>query len=151
MQRSGLLLACLFTFASAQLTCLVPSGMTHYAVFHDVHDGDYKCIVNYGGSPSKVLVKPYNNSQSWKVDMVFNTTSCNGMIDFRVPGKPNPPPVPLLLWYSKAEFAATVYTLDLAVFNDPSGKLADPRLPLNVWTHVSGGLGDDCPKPITRG
>ena len=42
----------------------------------------------------KVIIKPYNNTQVWTVEAYY-TDSCTALVDFNVPGKPNPPPVNL--------------------------------------------------------
>ena len=76
---------------------------------------------------------------------------CVAMVDFDVPGKPNPPSTKLM---------ATVWTLshflpkgteekNAIEFTDPSGKLASPSVPLNTWVQIGRQTPTSAPKKIT--
>mmetsp|Transcript_5801 Transcript_5801/g.6304 ORF Transcript_5801/g.6304 Transcript_5801/m.6304 type:complete len:253 (-) Transcript_5801:31-789(-) len=119
----------LVTVAAAKSIC--PD--TLHAVYADMHDGDQKEVTISGAS---MVIKPSGNNQTWVVNAEIDAESCSAMVDFNVPGKPGPPPVPLksTLWYSafssgkKTEFE----------FTDPSGTLADKTAPLNRWVELQG-------------
>jgi hypothetical protein len=64
--------------------------------------------------------------------------NCSTMVDFNVPGKPNPPPVNLRLKIGNLNYFDESMA-PVAVFTDPSGTLASPTLPLNVWYGISVG------------
>ena len=109
--------------------------MTIPVVFGALQDGDYKQVAVHD---SKFTIKPFNNTQSWMITGGPFDENCSSMIDFNVPGKPNPPPIKLRMTYAWI----TYYNLlpsppkpenPVLVFTDPSGKLAAPTLPLNIW------------------
>ena len=109
--------------------------MTIPVVFGALQDGDYKQVAVHD---SKFTIKPFNNTQSWTITGGPFDENCSSMIDFNVPGKPNPPPIKLRMTYAWI----TYYNLlpsppkpenPVLVFTDPSGKLAAPTLPLNIW------------------
>lgn len=94
-------------------------------------------------------------SGSWAVHTTLNPAFCNALVDFNVPGKPNPPPNKL---------TATVWTQSHFVpkpnsgtllknaieFTDPSGKLGSHSVPLNTWvvsTDDAIDLSDDSKAP----
>merc|ERR1711920_1067131 len=74
--------------------CISTGGLfSKGLVFGDVHDADKKILKV---SKNSLTVKPYQNGESWTVKAEFNSnTECLASVDFRVDGKPNPPPVPL--------------------------------------------------------
>ena len=98
-------------------------------VVDDMHDGDKKALKLSGNS---LHISPYDNKQSWSVEADFND-ECIANVNFDVPGKPNPPPVPLdaRVWGLESIAGASKNSL---LFTDPSGTIASPRTPLNVWT-----------------
>jgi len=119
-------------------------------VFADMHDGDQKRIILNGDS---LTIKPHGNNQTWEVKAVLKSTMlCNAIVNFNVPGKPNPPPVDLEvnLWMAKSTepLLQKKWTLE---FRDPSGKLAAPTSILNSWIQLgaAAGPGDFCPKHFT--
>merc|ERR1719171_1460283 len=59
-------------------------------VFHDMHDGDMKQVA--ANLDNTFQINPYNNTQTWTVRGKFDE-NCVGVVDFNVPGKPNPPPL----------------------------------------------------------
>ena len=108
-------------------SCLFASPV----VFQDMHDGDRKLVSLEG---PVLVIRPYENGQTWEVRSQLDVEHCNATIDFRVPGKPSPPP---------SSLSGTIYVSrrvrcegkgkNLVEFTDPTGKLADPTMPLNTW------------------
>ena len=123
--------------SAADFSCKAPEGYMSWSIVSDIHDGDYKCAFFSQSSSdvSPVIFKPYNNKESWTVTTMFNTTSCQALVDFRVPGKPNPPPVPLLMTWSMAQIAPVLGAgpINVLFFNDESGVLGPAWPPLNMW------------------
>ena len=69
--------------------------LAHYdstAVYHDMHDGDYKRIV-VNVSSATVTITPHANNESWVVEAALDAAHCSASVDFHVAGKPSPPPV----------------------------------------------------------
>jgi len=97
-------------------------------VFLDIHDGDEKALELHDGI---LKIRPYSNEETWAVEAAFDGDFCSASVDFNVNGKPNPPPVPLLLSLWEATSNGQVKTL--VEFTDPSGTLAFPDMPLNHW------------------
>merc|ERR1719240_1074112 len=97
----------------------------------DMHDGDQK-LISWDPENNNLLIQPHGNDQKWLV----NTTEdadCTASIDFRVPGKPGPPPCAL-----KGHIASIIAMgqrrRSAIGFTDPSGQLnEDPDFPLNYW------------------
>jgi len=109
--------------------------------FADMHDGDTKRVVFSGG---ELTITP-TNKESWSVTAALDE-SCRGMVDFKVPGKPNPPPVPLqvAVWRASTNSRETKEVLE---FTDPSGTLADKDLPLNHWVALKGPEQEELEQP----
>ena len=146
--------------AAAAMQCpfgVWPPRTDVHSVFSDIHDGDMKCLTVKNGTDT-LTITPYKTPKdTWVVEFVFNFTSCQGLVDFRVPGKPNPPPVPLM--FSSASLEAGDHaafssgtspwtqpfpfpwfpsptgapTQRVAVFSDPSGTIAHPSVLFNFW------------------
>lgn len=114
------------------------------AVFADMHDGDQKEVTIDGTS---VEIKPYGNDQKWHVTSVLNVDSCSASVDFNVPGKPNPPPVNLLmtLWCAAAKFKEGTFEKATFEFSDPSGKLATASTVLNTWVELGASKKQEVP------
>mmetsp|Transcript_115132 Transcript_115132/g.221882 ORF Transcript_115132/g.221882 Transcript_115132/m.221882 type:complete len:107 (+) Transcript_115132:2-322(+) len=96
-----------------------------------MHDGDKKEVVIAGTS---MTIKPSGNDETWVVHSQVDPDSCSASIDFNVPGKPGPPPVPLtasLLYTTSATKTKTEFE-----FTDPSGTLAAASFPLNHWIEI---------------
>jgi len=118
-----------------RLVSLVAAGATAACdfpatSFADMHDGDFKQITVFN---SVMTILPYNNTETWTVTAPVDPDTCTASIDFRVPGKPGPPPCAL---------TATIYRLMDSqknemvevIFTDTSGSITDdPKLPLNAW------------------
>jgi len=101
-------------------------------VFRDIHDGDYKLATI--ASDTSLTIKPFNNTESWVINTGPFSADCTVLVDFNVPGKPNPPPVKLLLETANIQYMNDKKSVSAAaIFTDPSGTLADPKLPLNIW------------------
>ena len=99
-----------------------------------MHDGDAKEIRVSGTrlDKDKLNIKPHDNGQKWSIDATFDS-DCIANVNFNVPGKPSPPPVPL---------AARVWSMvsigylerDSLIFTDPSATIASSAItPLNAW------------------
>merc|ERR1711920_834085 len=86
-------------------------------------------------SGTSMTIKPSGSSQAWVVHSEFDPESCSAVVDFNVPGKPDPPPVKLTatLWYS---MSSDLKKTELG-FTDPSGTLAARGFPLNRWVDIS--------------
>jgi hypothetical protein len=115
-----------------------------FSIMADMHDGDQKKAAlvqtdNHDGL--SLVITPHNNTQTWKVTTAWNNVYCNASVDFRVPGKPNPPPVALEMSYFLGEGGEGKPPRYFAVFTDPSGTLAPSSAPLNTWVAVSSGPG----------
>jgi hypothetical protein len=106
------------------------------AVYADMHDGDQKEIVISGTS---LKITPSGNSQNWEVKSELDPKTCSAIIDFNVPGKPNPPPVTLKATAWVLGFPSINVETTEFEFTDPSGTLADAEFPLNRWVPVNGG------------
>jgi len=101
-------------------------------IYTDIHDGDQKRI-DVSTIDRTLSIRPHGSDQTWLVTAKLDPESCNATVDFNVPGKPNPPPVKLMATFwsmHKASSSASKYAL---AFTDPSGKLAPPEQPLNIW------------------
>lgn len=119
----------------APTTCGLPASPT---VFSDMHDGDKKkvALAQQAGALS-LTITPYSSAEFWSVKATLDPKQCNATVDFRVAGKPNPPPVALTALFSSytdpsAPTAALKYK-SLVVFTDPSGTIAPAAAPLNAW------------------
>jgi len=117
------------------LPCLPHSG----TVFQDQHDGDQKIAEESG---DELIIRSADKDQTWSVKAKLDKKTCSAVVDFRVPGKPNPPPVNLLatIWITFRIDNGVVVSKNTIEFTDPSGKLAKPNVPLNTWVQV---LRDD--------
>jgi len=112
-------------------------------VFADMHDGDKKSVELSG---TQLTIKPSGNNQTWSVVTTLDKETCAATVDFRVPGKPGPPPVSLqaTVWKMLAPSESKL----LVQFADPSGTLAPPTKPLNAWiqteTMSAAGVPQRC-------
>merc|ERR1719440_2054989 len=86
---------------------------------------------------NEITIKPIFNNQTWAVKSHFDRKACSAVIDFRVPGKPGPPPVALTAGLQFVVGAAkSVFELE---FTDPTGTLAAADFPLNHWVEIQSG------------
>jgi len=129
MALRNLVLLCALSGAAASSKRFCPSKL--HAVYADMHDGDKKEITIVGNN---MTIKPSGNNQTWVITAVINTLSCSAMVNFSVPGKPGPPPVPLKasLWWS---ISSSGYKSEFE-FTDPSGTIAEKTAPLNRWVEL---------------
>ena len=104
-------------------------------VFQDMHDGDEKHVELLQNGMLKIT--PYANNETWVVVAFFDHVNNVATIDFDVPGKPSPPPVPLVarLWELSScdERSARKPVFQ---FTDPSGVVAPATQPLNQWVKL---------------
>jgi hypothetical protein len=129
----------------AVAACYWPESLD--AVFADMHDGDKKHVSIKGNS---MVIKPSGNNQTWTITAVLDTSTCGAVVDFNVPGKPNPPPVNLTLslWSALTPAGRSAVSKATFEFFDPSGKLGPKDLPLNAWVQLgtnSDRPGAGCP------
>eukprot|EP00929_Paragymnodinium_shiwhaense_P054197 TRINITY_DN27158_c0_g1_i2.p1 TRINITY_DN27158_c0_g1~~TRINITY_DN27158_c0_g1_i2.p1 ORF type:complete len:252 (-),score=43.95 TRINITY_DN27158_c0_g1_i2:141-896(-) len=111
-----------------------PSGTL---VMADLHDGDKKVVSVHEGSPRTMTIKPFGNKQNWIVTARLDSEACSAMVNFNVPGKPNPPPVPLLASWGRLTRNASGPEFEVVLeFTDPTGTLAPIGYPLNQWQSV---------------
>lgn len=106
------------------------------SVFADMHDGDKKFVTISG---TKMTIEPRDNNQTWVVNAVIDPKACKASINFNVPGKPSPPPVALVstLWTSfSVDLSGKLVSKATFEFTDPSGTLAAPDYPLNLWVQL---------------
>jgi len=104
----------------------------------DIADGDDKIVTVVGRF---VEIQPHGNSQKWKAFGAMDPSTCSAVINFAVPGKPNPPPCKLTMTWWDNNRPVTGATDKLAVeFTDPDDacKFGDPGAPLNRWVAVTG-------------
>ena len=117
--------AYVFKFAFTVLMLFVMTKNSIHCDWHDI------CIVR-----GILLFFFICLSNSWAAHAPLNRDDCSFIVDFNVPGKPNPPPV---------TFTATIWTQShllpnntaeekyMIEFTDPSGTLAPPSVLLNAW------------------
>ena len=100
-------------------------------VLDDIHDGDQKQIKSI--TWDTFVLQSYPNTSTWTIEGKFDI-NCVALIDFNVPGKENPPPVPLKMAMWIMESIAYPSAVKLAFeFTDPSETLAPRTQPLNMW------------------
>merc|ERR550537_79531 len=97
--------------------------------FFDMHDGDEKIVT---ANAFDFQIHSANKSQGWDVYGTFDT-NCVATVNFRVPRKPNPPPVNLTMTMYIMSDQDNKYFRNGFEFTDPSGTLAPPTQPLNFW------------------
>mmetsp|Transcript_45630 Transcript_45630/g.92112 ORF Transcript_45630/g.92112 Transcript_45630/m.92112 type:complete len:132 (+) Transcript_45630:85-480(+) len=122
--------AFVFVLPVAMAACSIPEGTSK--VFADMHDGDQKQVSVSGG---QVTIVPNGNNQTWTIGPATLSDDCTALVDFDVEGKPDPPPVPLLLTLYEL-LTASVPTKAACGFTDPSGTLAGTDYPLNYWIEI---------------
>merc|ERR1711907_80012 len=102
----------------------------------DMSDGDYKKVTLEG---DKLTIEPARNNQTWKVETKVDLKFCNASVDFRVKGKPSPPPCAItgtLMKLSQFSDPKDKFVAALQ-FTDPTGQLdPDPEEPINMWISV---------------
>ena len=120
---------------------ICPTGGDWMATLADMHDGDEKAIVIDGNA---MTITPHGSNETWVIETTVDDNSCSAIVDFNVPGKPGPPPVPLLASFVSTTLATDEFQCNDAEscayyvkFTDPSGTLVDSTTyPLNVWVSL---------------
>jgi len=96
-------------------------------IFNDIKVSDMKGVIVDG---DKLTIQPYDNDESWKVQSTFNE-GCVAMVNFNVPGYPNPPGVPqeASVWEMASISGSEKDALAYTKFSDglPTGS------PDNLW------------------
>jgi hypothetical protein len=123
-----LLFALLLCFVGKlKASCLPAVPLT----LQDIHDGDQKQIESR--AQDAFIIRSYPNTSQWEIHGKFDE-NCAAMIDFNVPGKPGPPPVPLKMTLWSVQSIAVPSAMKLGFeFTDPSATLAPKTQPLNFW------------------
>mmetsp|Transcript_7047 Transcript_7047/g.11784 ORF Transcript_7047/g.11784 Transcript_7047/m.11784 type:complete len:268 (+) Transcript_7047:3659-4462(+) len=107
-------------------TCLyTPHGEPE--IFNDILVSDMKGVTV---DDDNMSIEPYNNNQAWVVESTFSE-GCVAMVNFDVPGYPNPPNAPqtMSIW-GMASIAGA--DKDGMVYTKPSDGIPIGS-PLNVW------------------
>ena len=123
-----------------------PCGKLDKVFFADMHDGDQKLVTIDG---DQLVIESATEGEAWTVQARLDPSTCSAMVDFDVPGKPSPPPVPLLLTAWTMEMKCGHHhkkhhhhhdkdcTSKLAMeFTDPSETIAPKEMPLNHWVQL---------------
>ena len=81
-------------------------------------------------------------SDRWAVHATMDPTNCSAILDFNVPGKPNPPPVKLIatVWTQSRRLPTGTAERYVIKFTDPSGELAPATFPLNAWVQLENNV-----------
>ena len=96
-------------------------------IYDDMHDSDQKGVLV---EKADLTITPSGNDQDWIVKSTFEE-GCIATVNFDVPGKPNPPPRPLILSiWGMASIAGAVK--DGMLYTE-EGKGAPINTPVNVW------------------
>lgn len=128
-------------FATCSSAAASVCGLDNWsAVFSDMHDGDSKTLRLLSG---RIIITPFGNAETWRVDATVDEASCSAMIDFNVVGKPNPPPCTLNLTLYTATTLKSAPKI-VGVFTDPTNAcdLGDPGSPLNAWIETASKPSD---------
>ena len=99
-------------------------------VYADMSDGDSKTLTL---TADTLTIEPFGNNETWVVTAPWDPIACAGMVNFSVPGKPDPPPVELKLSYTEATGGGGYKNLPVLIFTDPSGTLGPATKPQNAW------------------
>lgn len=112
-----------------------PCGSISKVYFADMHDGDQKMISMH--DDQLTIQSGSQDDEEWIIRAQLDATTCTAMIDFNVPGKPSPPPVPLLLTVFKMHHLSGGPSKYVMEFTDPSETIAPSKdLPLNQWVQL---------------
>jgi hypothetical protein len=87
------------TQSGTNYTCFPEDQTARSHFYSDMHDGDQKVIVMDCTAPGETCslhITPKNATEVWNITASIYKSNCSGMVDFNVPGKPSPPPWPLL-------------------------------------------------------
>jgi hypothetical protein len=110
-----------------------PCPLFAEGVMRDMSDGDTKRVAVIGGF---LLIGPNDNGQKWLVESKIDSKNCSAVVNFSVPGKPNPPPCKLTatLWQMNPGTTGGP-SKNALEFTDPTDacKFGEPGSPLNEW------------------
>lgn len=86
-----------------------------------------------------MTITPHANEEEWTVIADWDASACSAMVNFSVPGKPDPPPVPLMMSYYEATGGQGQPTgLPILIFTDPSKTIAnESNAPVNTWVRAA--------------
>ena len=104
------------------------------STFHDFHDGDDK-LVSYDPENGSFKLGQTDVDVPWSLTTNMDPEGCTAMVDFKSSGKADFPPVPLLATLFVSSGNSQIEHI-MVQFTDPSGTIADPDYPLNVWQLV---------------
>ena len=113
----------------------LPHRLAHHLgnlVFYDIHDGDHKLVQIV---KNKMTILPYKSNQHWIIESDLNR-NLTSRVNFSVPGKPKPPPVPLTLKFSEIQSFQNGGKTFVALFFDETGTISSPSVPVNIWYNV---------------
>lgn len=91
-------------------TCFPEDQAARTWFYADMGDGDQKVVVtDCSGTADtcSLTITPKTTAENWTIHGQVSKSNCSGMVNFDVPGKPNPPPFPLLAtfrvsrWFSQ--------------------------------------------------
>ena len=126
--------------AASAVRCLDVLEIGSSVVVADMHDGDQK-KVQMLTNPMSLRITPHGNNQTWSVLAPLNLVDCTATVDFRVPGKPGPPPCVLKASLQQLLQPSTNNTKVMVGFTDPSGTIQkDPTYPLNYWVELGAAI-----------
>ena len=111
-----------------------PCGKLSQVAFADMHDGDQKLVSIHHDD---MTIQPADSQETWIVHAKLDSSACTATVDFDVPGKPSPPPVPLLLTVWSMSTIGHGHASKLTMeFTDPSETIAPKDMPLNHWVQL---------------
>lgn len=116
------------------ITSSLLCGMPGVAIFHDIFSRDNKKLVL--SANGDLTIMPHNSTESWTVYGTVDKSDCTTFLNFDVPGARNPVKTPLKMTFYIATGAGPTKSTNIAIFTDPSGKLASPNYSLNAWLLV---------------
>eukprot|EP00747_Dinoflagellata_sp_TGD_P200344 gnl/TRDRNA2_/TRDRNA2_73741_c0_seq1.p1 gnl/TRDRNA2_/TRDRNA2_73741_c0~~gnl/TRDRNA2_/TRDRNA2_73741_c0_seq1.p1 ORF type:complete len:134 (-),score=17.92 gnl/TRDRNA2_/TRDRNA2_73741_c0_seq1:158-508(-) len=107
-------------------------------------DGDEK-LVRISADSGSMTITSHDTNQTWIVHANIDLTTCTALVDFHVPGKPNPPPVKNLVatfWKLASPVgdsgSGSKKSNIMLQFTDPSGYFRVPAdYPIGAWIMVT--------------
>jgi hypothetical protein len=104
--------------AGTNFTCFPEDQTARHAFFADMHDGDQKIVAtDCSGTADtcSLTITPRNTTENWTVHAHVGKSNCSGMVNFDVPGKPNPPGTPLLATFRVSRWFGQPIMLEVDV------------------------------------
>jgi hypothetical protein len=120
------------------IPCVDCLSWTHAkrSIFLDLQHGDKKEVVV---NCTSITIKPLDKKQSWETQSPIDEKTCSSVINFKVPGNHDAPPVKLL---ATLLHTGSLHKSDHRFeyeFTDPSGTMAPADFPLNHWVELDTG------------